>query len=85
MTDFDGSEMSEKRLAREIRRSLHADLPVLSRDAPPAWPPKSRAEREVARGARAICCPTHFLAMFRFVRENAYEKNSLRDYLKAGT
>ena len=29
VTDFDGEKLSEKRLAREIRRPLHADFPVL--------------------------------------------------------
>ena len=31
VTDFDGSELSEKELAREIRRALHADLSVFRR------------------------------------------------------
>ena len=38
--------------------------------------------REVAR-APGYLKPPHFLAMFRFVRERAYERGSFRDFLAA--
>jgi thioredoxin-related protein len=45
------------------------------KDLPPA-------KREVARSPGYLL-PDDFLAMFRFVREKAYESKSFRDYLKA--
>jgi thioredoxin-related protein len=44
-----------------------------------ALPPQAR---EVAR-APGYFRPDDFLAMFRFVREKAYETKSFRDFLKA--
>ena len=38
--------------------------------------------REVTR-APGYLKPPHFLAMFRFVRERAYERGSFRDFLAA--
>jgi hypothetical protein len=38
-------------------------------------------KREVAR-APGYLRPNDFLAMFRFVREEAYKKGSFRDFLK---
>jgi thioredoxin-related protein len=40
------------------------------------------ARREVARSP-GYMRPDDFLAMFRYVREKAYESKSFRDYLKA--
>ena len=45
---------------------------------------KKPRDREVAR-AQGYLEPQHFLALFRFVAERAYEKGSLRDYLKASS
>ena len=67
----------------EIRRALHADLPVFPRSAA-ALAGKAPREREVAR-AQGYMQPPQFLAMFRFVSERAYEKGSLPDYLKANS
>jgi thioredoxin-related protein len=39
-------------------------------------------KREVAR-APGYLRPDDFLAMFRFVREKAYQNKNFRDYLKA--
>ncbi len=41
-------------------------------------------DREVAR-AQGYLEPKHFLAMFKFFSERAYEKGNLRDYLKANS
>ena len=40
------------------------------------------AKREVSR-ASGYMLPDDFLAMFRYVREKAYEGKSFRDYLKS--
>ena len=45
---------------------------------------KPPQQREVAR-AQGYLEPPHFLAMFRYVSERAYEKGTLRDYLKANS
>jgi thioredoxin-related protein len=42
-------------------------------------PPK---EREITR-IQGYLAPPAFLSMFRFVAERAYEKGTLRDYLRA--
>jgi thioredoxin-related protein len=44
-----------------------------------ALPPK---QREVARAAGYLR-PDDFLSLFRFVREKAYTRQTLREYLKA--
>jgi thioredoxin-related protein len=79
--DFDGSELSEKALARKyaIRFTptfqFFPDTAVGLNDLAPA-------KREVAR-APGYLRPDDFLAFFRFVREKAYEKGSFRDFLKS--
>ncbi|MEJ0077137.1 MAG: thioredoxin family protein [Alphaproteobacteria bacterium] len=81
VTDFDGSEISEKALAAKygIRftptlQFFPDNLESLS-GAPPA-------KREVARAAGYLR-PDDFLAVFRYVREKEYERKSFRDYVKA--
>jgi len=83
VVDFDGEKLSEKRLAQkyDIRYTptfqfFPETVEGLSAKKPPA--------REVAR-AQGYLQPPHFLAMFRYVAERAYEKGSLRDYLKANS
>jgi thioredoxin-related protein len=81
VTDFDGVELSEKELAAKYnirytptfqffpeRAGLLKSLPV--------------EKREVAR-APGYMRPDDFLAMFRFVREKAYESKSFRDFVKS--
>ena len=41
-------------------------------------------DREVTR-AQGYLEPRHFLAMFRFVAERAYENGTLRDFLKTNS
>lgn len=81
VTDFDGQKLSEKALAEKygVRftpsfQFFAASSEGLDRKAP--------REREVAR-AQGYLQPDHFSAMFRFVAEGAYERMSLREYLKA--
>jgi thioredoxin-related protein len=82
VTDFDGIELSEKELAAKygVRFTptfqFFAEAAAPLKDLPPA-------KREVARSPGYLLLPDDFLAMFRFVREKAYESKSFRDYLKA--
>jgi thioredoxin-related protein len=81
VTDFDGEEISEKSLAAKygIRFTptvqffgeRSAQLKTLSPD-----------KREVAR-APGYLRPDDFLALFRYVREKAYEGKSFREFLKS--
>ena len=81
VTDFDGAEMSEKELAAKYGVRF---TPTFQFFAERAAPLKglAPAKREVAR-APGYLRPDDFLAMFRFVREKAYETKSFRDFVKA--
>lgn len=79
--DFDGTEMSEKELAAKYAVRFTPTFQFFAERAAPlkALAP---AKREVAR-APGYLRPDDFLAMFRFVREKAYETKSFRDFVKA--
>jgi len=79
VTDFDREELAEKDLARKygIRFTPTVQFFPPSADGVEA---KEAMAREVAR-APGYLKPPHFLAMFRFVRERAYERGSFRDFL----
>jgi thioredoxin-related protein len=79
--DFDGAEMSEKELAAKYGVHFTPTFQFFAERAGPLkdLPP---AKREVAR-APGYLRPDDFLAMFRFVREKAYETKSFRDFVKA--
>jgi thioredoxin-related protein len=79
--DFDRQELSEKELAQKygIRFTPTFQFFPPSSDSIEA---KEAMAREVAR-APGYLKPPHFLAMFRFVRERAYERGSFRDFLAA--
>ncbi|MGA7487691.1 MAG: thioredoxin family protein [Xanthobacteraceae bacterium] len=83
VTDFDGEKMSEKRLAEKYGIRFTPTFQFFPERAAGLAVRKPR-EREVAR-AQGYLLPGHFLAMFKFVSERAYEKESLRDYLKGNT
>lgn len=81
VTDVDGQELSEKDLAQKYGIRFTPTLQF--------FPPSSAGieakdpmAREVMR-APGYLKPTHFLAMFRFVRERAYERGSFRDFFAA--
>ncbi|MBR0956633.1 thioredoxin family protein [Bradyrhizobium japonicum] len=81
MTDLDRQELSEKDLAQKYGIRFTPTFQF--------FPPSSAGieakepmAREVAR-APGYLKPPHFLAMFRFVRERAYERGSFRDFLAA--
>src|SRR5262249_25102542 len=79
--DVDGTELSEKELAAKYGVRFTPTFQFFAEAAAPlkSLPP---AKREVAR-APGYIRPGDFLAMFRYVREKAYESKSFRDYLKA--
>jgi thioredoxin-related protein len=81
VTDFDGTELSEKALAAkyDVRYT-----PTFQFFPERAGPLKALApqKREVAR-LPGYMRPDDFLAMFRYVREKAYESKSFRDFVKS--
>lgn len=82
VTDFDGEKLAERDLAAKygIRFTPTLQFFPTSIDAAQT----QAAKREVAR-AQGYLKPDHFLAMFRFVETNAYERGSFRDYLKTNS
>ena len=81
VTDVDGTEMSEKALARKYGIRFSPTILFLHDDANKLASIKPR-ERVAAR-AQGYLQPEHFLTMFRFVHTRAYEKMSFRKYLKS--
>ncbi|MFL9827377.1 thioredoxin family protein [Rhodoplanes sp. SY1] len=81
VVDLDGETLSERRLAEKygVRFTPTFQFFGESVDAMKAKAPRAR---EVAR-AQGYLEPKHFQALFRFVAEKAYEKGTLRDYLRA--
>ena len=81
VTDFDGVELSEKALAAKYGVRFTPTFQFFPERAGPlkALEP---AKREVAR-LPGYMRPDDFLAMFRYVREKAYESKSFRDYVKS--
>ena len=79
--DFDGTEMLEKDLAAKYGVRFTPTFQFFGERAA-ALKPLAPAKREVAR-APGYLRPDDFLAMFRFVREKAYETKSFRDFVKA--
>ncbi len=81
VTDFDGEEMPERKLARKwgVRAS---PTTMFMPEAADAKPGRNGRELEIAR-MPGYFRPPHFLAMFRYVRENAYLTTDFRSYLRA--
>ena len=81
VTDFDGAVLSEKELAAKYGVRFTPTFQFFGEGALTlkTLPP---AQREVAR-APGYMLPDDFLAMFRYVREKAYEGKSFRDYVKS--
>jgi thioredoxin-related protein len=83
VVDFDGEKLPEKRLAQKYDVRYTPTLQFFP-DGAAALSGKKPREREVAR-AQGYMPPPQFLALFRYVAERAYERGSLRDYLKANS
>lgn len=80
VVDFDGEELEERALARKygVRYSPTFMFLPASGDGLADRP---AGEREVAR-LPGYFRPPHFLAMFRYVHEEAYSKEKFRSYLR---
>ena len=81
VTDFDGTELSEKALAAKYGVRFTPTFQFFPERAA-ALKVLEPAKREVAR-LPGYMRPDDFLAMFRYVREKAYESKSFRDFVKA--
>ena len=79
VTDFDGQELSEKQMAAKYGVRFTPTFQFFGEGVLKDLPP---GKREVSR-ASGYMLPDDFLAMFRYVREKAYEGKSFRDYLKS--
>lgn len=81
VTDFDGSEWSEKELAARYGVRFTPTIQFFPESVAglKGLPP---AKREVAR-APGYLRPDDFLAFFRFVREKAYDTKSFREFVKS--
>jgi thioredoxin-related protein len=80
VTDFDGEALEERELARKYGVRFSPTIQFFP-DDPAAIDGKAGNKAEVVR-MPGYLRPPHFLAMFKFVREQAYQTSSLRDYLK---
>ena len=81
VTDFDGSEISEKALAAKYGVRFTPTFQFFP-ETVTGLADKPPEKREVAR-APGYLRPDDFLTLFRFVREKGYETKSFRDYLRA--
>jgi thioredoxin-related protein len=81
VTDFDGSALGEKPFAARYGVHFTPTIQFFPTSAA-GLAARDPATREVARIAGYLR-PDDFLAMFRYVREEAYHKGSFRDFLKS--
>lgn len=81
VTDFDGEELTEKAMAKKYGVQFTPTFQFFGEDAA-KLKTLPLQKREVAR-APGYFRPDDFLAMFRFVREKAYETKSFRDFIKS--
>ena len=83
VTDFDGEALEERQLARKYAIAFTPTIQFFP-DSLERIGGRAGKGVEVAR-MPGYLQPPHFLAMFRFVRERAYEDSSFRSYLKAAS
>ena len=81
VTDFDGVELSEKAIAAKYGLRFTPTFQFFPERAAPLKMMEP-VKREVAR-MPGYLRPDDFLAMFRYVREKAYESKSFRDFVKS--
>jgi thioredoxin-related protein len=81
VTDFDGSEIGEKAFAARYGVRFTPTIQFFPETAA-GLKEKPPEKREVAR-LPGYLRPDDFLSLFRYVRQNAYERQSFREYLKA--
>jgi thioredoxin-related protein len=81
VTDFDGTEVTEKQLAAKYGVRATPTFQFFPERAAPLKQ-LAPAKREVIR-AQGYLRPDDFLAYFRYVRVKAYKSKSFRDFLKS--
>lgn len=81
VTDFDGTKLTEKAFAARYGIRLTPTVQFFP-ESPAGLATKAPTAREVAR-MPGLLPPRDFLAIFRFVREKAYERMSFPDFAKA--
>jgi thioredoxin-related protein len=81
VTDFDGGELGEKQVAARYGVRFTPTIQFFPASAA-GLRDKEPGKREVARIAGYLR-PDDFLAMFRYVKEEAYQTRSFRDFLKS--
>ncbi|MCB8823499.1 thioredoxin family protein [Microvirga rosea] len=81
VTDFDGEKLSEKRIAEKYGIRFTPTFQFFS-DQSMGLAGKKPRDREVVR-TQGYLQPQDFLKLFTFVAEKAYERGSLRDYLRS--
>jgi len=81
VTDFDGSELSEKQIAARYGVRFTPTFQFFP-ESSAELRDRDAGKREVARMAGYLK-PDDFLAMFRYVRAKAYETTTFRDFLKS--
>ena len=81
VTDFGGSEIGEKQLAARYGVRFTPTIQFFPASST-GLKDKEPARREVTRIAGYLR-PDDFLAMFRYVREEAYQTRSFRDFLRS--
>jgi len=81
VTDFDGEQLTEKQFARKYGVRYTPTLQFFP-DTNAGFKGMTPEQREVAR-AVGYQQPDDFLAMFKFVREKAYDTQTFWDYRKA--
>ena len=82
VTDFDGAELTEKQIAGQVWRALHADLPVLSRHAPPVWV-KSRGEARGRPHGRLLSARRLLATCSATCAKRPMKRRQFREFLKA--
>ena len=82
VTDFDGKELSEKELAAKYGVRFTPTFQFFPERAAPAQG-AGAGQSAKWRALPGYLRPDDFLAMFRYVREKAYESKSFRDFVKA--
>jgi len=80
VTDFDGEELSERDLARKWGVKFTPTIQFFG-DDPEAMSGKPGRDGEVAR-IPGYFKPEHFFAMFRYVKEKAYENQKFHSYVR---
>ncbi len=80
VTDFDGEALEERKLARKYGIAFTPTIQFFPDDLG-AIGARAGKQVEVAR-MPGYLQPPHFLAMFKFVQERAYEGATFRSYLK---